>query len=78
MGPIFKSALVESVITPGGANAEDDRIQATVSDLQYPGNANAKSLFWPIGIVARHGDTTQIWSVCFWRTLPFQFAQVIQ
>jgi predicted helicase len=36
-------------------NAEDDRIQATVSDLQYPATTNAKSL--AMALVARHGDT---------------------
>lgn len=39
----------------GGDNAEDDRIQATVSDLQYPATTNAKSL--AMALVARHGDT---------------------
>tara|TARA_R110001606_G_scaffold399223_1_gene582511 strand:- start:2876 stop:7843 length:4968 start_codon:yes stop_codon:yes gene_type:complete len=36
-------------------NAEDDRIQATVSDLQYPATTNAKSL--AMALVARHCDT---------------------
>lgn len=36
-------------------NAEDDRIQATVSDLQYPATTNAKSL--ATAFIARHCDT---------------------
>lgn len=36
-------------------NVEDDRIQATVSDLQYPATTNAKSL--ATAFVARHCDT---------------------
>jgi len=36
-------------------NAEDDRIQATVSDLQYPATTKAKSL--ATAFVARHSDT---------------------
>jgi predicted helicase len=36
-------------------NAGDDRIQATVSDLQYPATTNAKSL--ALALVARHCDT---------------------
>lgn len=36
-------------------NAEDDRIQATVSDLQYPATTNAKSLAMALdAVIATH------------------------